>query len=625
MTFTAERGRLCRHGAPFVAVGVTYHPSTAGCRLWTDWSPEAVDRDLRRIAAAGLNTVRVFLYWRDLQPRPGAVDERLLGRVRAFVRMAGDHGLACVLSVCTIWMNGQRLDLPWRGGRSLWRDTEMLDEAQRYVGAVAAAVAGLPNVLAFDLGDEISNVDPAEACSLTRAEVAAWQSRLADAARAQFPGLLVTQANDVSGVLGGSPFGPDAATGLDLLAVHGWPLWSPGAIESTRSFKASQLPSFLIRYARRYGPALLDEIGGYGLAEDVLAGYLRVAAASALAAGAAGAIAWCWQDIADHTEPYDERPGERRAGLLRLDGTTKPAFSAWQDVATLGSALAGFRPDPPDVGLYLPERARAGTSSYLDAGSGMIGAFYAHLLLQRAHLRYELTADDDVDLRRFRLLVVPSVARLTLTDLARLRRYVVDGGTLYLSVADHVHGWPHELAGADPVDFSLLTDGARELLWDGHRWPLAWDTTGLRRIEVRPDGAVVLARFADGSPAVTRNRVGAGQAVVCCAPVEQLLNRPGLLDKTAWHTFYRRLAGLAGISGPQPEPDPDVEVVCGWRGDERLVLLINHGTEPVTVPGPVAPKQWALLPADSALWDRLTRGHPQPTAISSGPVPPRPR
>lgn len=658
MTFTVGRDGLRRDGRPFVVAGVTYHPSVAGCRIWLDWAPETIDDDLRRIAASGLNTVRVFLFWRDLQPRPDGVDERVLARVREFVRLAERHGLACLLSVCTIWMNGQRLDLPWRRGRSLWRDAELLDQAERYVRQVARAVADEPNVLALDLGDEIGNVDPIEAEALSRADVVAWQTRLADAARTEFPGVLVTQANDVSGVLGAAAFGPDNGAGLDLLAVHGWPLWSPGAIESTRSVKASQLASFLVRYARAYGPVLLDEIGGYGTADEILAGYLRTASASALAAGALGAVVWCWQDIAARTEPYQERPGERRAGLVRLDGTPKATLPAWQGTAALASALAGFRPDPPDVALYLPERVRARATSYLDAPLGTIAAFYAHLLLQRASLRYAAVAgDQDADLSRYRLVVVAATARLTLADRDRLRRYVTAGGTLYISVADHVHGWPDEdLAGVLPVDFSLLTDGARELVWAADRWPLTWDIPQARRVEVRTDTARVLARFGDGSPAVTVNRAGAGQVIVCCAPVELMLNHPGRLDEAPWQVFYRRIAELAGLpprdgteidastgiaastredattsaadatsaaagetrTGAAPAstgaggtrssatpastgaPPPDLEVVSGWRGADRITVLINHSDAPVPPPGyasaePVPAKGWLLL------------------------------
>ncbi|MEV4211215.1 cellulase family glycosylhydrolase [Micromonospora sp. NPDC049662] len=606
MTFHIESGTLRRDGQPFVAVGVTYHPRLVGARIWVDWQPDLIDDDLRQIAASGLNTVRVFVFWRDLQPLPDIIDSRVLDRVRTFVHLAATHDLACILSVFTIWMNGQRLDLPWRHGRSLWRDTDLLDQAERCIRELARALVGQHNVLALDLGDEIRNVDPTEADQLSQADVVAWQSRMAAAAQAELPGVPVTQANDVSGVLGNAAFGPDNSVGLDLIAVHGWPMWSPGAIESTSSVKASQLSSFLVRYARAHGPVLLDEIGGYGTADEILAGYLRTAGASALAAGAVGAIAWCWQDIAARTEPYQERPGERHAGLMRLDGTPKPALAAWRGNAELATALVGFRPDPPEVGLYLPQRIRATATSYLDAPVGTIAAFYAHLLLARAHLPYAVVAGTDADLSRYRLMIVASTARLTLADRDLLRRYVTDGGTLYVSVADHVHGWPDEdLSGVGPLDFSLITAGARNLSWDDDRWQLHWDLPGLRRVDMRPTTARVVARYTDGTPAATVNQAGAGRVIVSGAPIELMLNQPGRLDEVPWHTFYRRIAAAAGV---QPVGAaglaPDLEIVSGWHGDDRLTVLINHSSGSMPVPLPplgyptretLPPKSWALV------------------------------
>ncbi|MEV0764763.1 beta-galactosidase [Nocardia sp. NPDC050435] len=563
-------------------IGVVYHPSTAGCRIWQDWDAGVIDRDLRRIAEAGLHVVRVFVFWRDVEPIEGSYDDTVLARVREFVRIAGTHDLMCVLSACTIWMNGQRLDLPWRLGRSLWRDPTMLIRGEQYVQAVAGALAELDNVYAIDLGDEIANVDPAEVASLRAADVTSWQRRLAQAIVQILPSTRVTQANDVSGVLGTSVFGPDTNEGLDLLAVHGWPLWSPGTIESTAAYKASQLPGFLVRYARAYGPVLLDEIGSYGVSEKVATGYLRAAVASALGAGAEGVIAWCWQDISSVAEPYHLRPGERRVGLIDVAGVHKPRLAALRDA----SALADFRPDTADTGLYIPELARQRSTSYLDVEGVNVGAFYAHMLMQRAHIPYEVFTGRSPG-RDYRLVIVPSVTRLTLADRAVLERLAERGATVYLSVADHVHGWPDEdFAGAGPCDFSLLTPTAAGLTWNGEVWPIPVDGLGPRRIIVEPGKAEVIATFADGTAACTLNQVGAGQVMVCAAPFELMLDRPGRLEELAWHGFYRRIAELAGLHPPDLEPE--LEVVTGGP----LTLLINHGARPLAG---IAAKGWALL------------------------------
>ncbi len=572
MSFEIRDGELWRDGAPFSVAGVDYHPSAAGCRIWTDWDPSALRRDFRAMADAGLNTVRLFLFWRDFEPAPGRHDPVVLDRLRTAVDLAAEAGLACVLSLLTIWMNGQRLELSWRPGRGFFDDAQLLERQRAYARRVALALRGAGNVLAVDLGDEIANVDPG-AARLPRETVAAWQTGLAETLRAELPGLLVTQANDASGVLGAAPFGPDNATGLDLIALHGFPTWAPVSIESTSCYKATSLVPFLVRYARAFGVPLVDELTSYGTDEATTAAYLRAATASALGNGAAGVLAWCWQDIASTAEPYQQRPGERFVGLHRLDGTPRPAMAGLRRALRAASRL---RPGPrrAPVALYLPERARVDGGSYLDTGVGTVATFYAYLLLKRAHLDVDIVAGD---LTGYRLVVCPSVGHVTLTDLDRLAGAARHGATVYYSMADHLHGFPgSDLAGAEPVDYTLLAAGREYVEWDADRWAIDWAGAGVRPSVLSVTTGQVLGRYPDGTPALVRNAVGAGQVVFCAAPFERQLDVPGRLTAAAWEGLYRQVATLAGLAPEVDCADPDVEILPGRAGDPHEVLLVNH-------------------------------------------------
>src|SRR2546421_5495904 len=275
MAFTVRDGRLCRDGTPMLALGVNYFPSEAGCRMWVDWDLPAIRDDFARMADAGLNTVRIFLIWRDFEPTEGRIDSRMVDRLAQAVAAAGEAGLGCVISLFTIWMDGQRLDLSWRRGRSPWRDNGLLAREESLARTVAVAVRPFDNVLAIDLGDEIANIDPVEADTLSAAEVAGWYERLAGVLRQEAPGILVLQANDASGVFGSSGFGVDNAAALDLAGTHGFPTWAPGSIESTMSYKATNLTSFLVGFAAAHGVPFVDELGSYGVDEATAAASLH--------------------------------------------------------------------------------------------------------------------------------------------------------------------------------------------------------------------------------------------------------------------------------------------------------------------------------------------------------------
>ncbi|MFI5776806.1 cellulase family glycosylhydrolase [Nocardia sp. NPDC051570] len=610
MSFTVRDGRLFRDERPYLALGVDYHPSEAGCRIWTDWDPAAIDRDFTRMAEAGLNTVRFFVFWRDFEPEPGCVDKDMLERLRYVVDAAARAELACVVSLFTIWMNGQRLDLPWRRGRSLWRDDEMVALEEDFARTVAREVGRCENLLAFDLGDEIGCVDPVEAAASTAGEVATWQHRLACALREEAPNVLVLQANDASGVLGASPFGADNSAALDLIGIHGFPVWAPGSIESTLSYKATNLTPFLVNYAAAYGVPLVDELGSYGVDDATAAAYLRASAASALANGASGILAWCWQDIASDTEPYPDRPMERFAGLHRLDGSAKPVMDEYRAIVGAATELAIHR-RRPSVAVYLPLRVRAAGGSYLDNGVATVATFFSYLLLKRAHLDFDIVADDPAG---YDLVLCPSVGHLTLPDLHRLRAVCDRGGTVYFSLGDHLHGFPGEtLVGAQIVDYAPPTEATSAFRWDTDEWAIDWAATRTRATTLRPTTAEVLGRYLDGSPCLLAHRVGQGRFLFTNAPFEGQLDRPGRLTAASWERFYHRIAALAGIGPVADCADPDMEILSDDGEGDRRFLLVNHGATPsgtqiswggVTVKVELTTKDWTVVHVRTGAEDR---------------------
>ncbi len=570
VAFTTRGGRLYRDGKDFVALGVNYHPSAAGCRLWTEWDPDAVREDFGRMTGSGLNAVRFFLFWRDFMPIEGKVDHQALDRLDTVVGAAADAGLCCVPSLLTIWMNGQLLDLPWRAGRTPWRDPGMLAAQEEYVHAVADRLSGHDNVLAYDLGDELWNIDMAAAKSLSPAEVRNWQQRLADIIRSHHPEALVLQANDATAVFGSGPYGCDNQSELDVVAVHGFPPWSPGSIESTLSYKATNLPSFLASVAAAYGTPLIDELGSYGVNVGTAALSLRATTASALANGATGIFPWCWQDIVSVDEPYRERPVERFVGLHTTDGSPKPTMLEYRRTIERAADLAQPKA-PARIALYLPERLRGHSGSYLDGTGSAVATFHTYLLLKRAHLQFDVVAGGEL---RHDLVICPSAAHFTLADAEHLREAARLGATVYVSLGDYLHGFPGaDLVGAEIVDFQSTDAGRTGLRWGDRLWPIEWDLGQMRPTTMVTTTAHVLGHYPDSTPALVANPLGAGRIVFTNAPLERQFTRPGAVTTSTWPGFYRALADLAAVDPEVTCTDPDVEIIVGAH---RLVV-VNHG------------------------------------------------
>jgi hypothetical protein len=612
MTYTVREGLILRDGAPLRLLGANYFPAAAGCRMWADWDLDVIRRDFAAMAQADLNAVRIFVIWRDFEPAQGQLDPVSLDRLADVVGAARETGLHCVISLFTIWMNGERLDPHWRADRSLWRDPLMLDRQEHLAGRIAARLREYDNIAAFDLGDEIANVDPAEAARLTRQDVASWYARIGGAIRAQSPDSLVLQANDASAVFGTTPFAVDNAAALDLIGVHAFPLWSPGGIESTLSYKATNLAPFVTRFAAAYGTPLLDEIGSYGVDEPTATAYLNAAAAASIAGGAAGLFVWCWTDIVSEAEPYSQRPTERAAGLVTADGEHKPRLRALRRISrNLGSLAIDRSPAP--VAIYLNDRLRNQALSYLDDGNaGPRAVFVADLLLTRAHLGHVMAAGNAATAAsgRTRLVVCPSVEHLTLADLHRIRALAEHGATVYLSSGSHSTGYPGEdLAGARVVDFRRGDPGKSAVRWGDQHWPLAWrDEVGVPSTLEATTGKV-LAEYADGSPALVANPVGLGQILYTNLPFERFLDGVGGLDSARGETFYRMLAELAQVRPEVDCPDPETELIIGTVDGSRLAVVVNHAARPIrtvvttphrTVPVVLAAKDWTVVELEEA-------------------------
>ncbi|MFE9675354.1 beta-galactosidase [Streptomyces sp. NPDC006259] len=614
--YTLSDGALLRDGEPYFCVGVNYHPSRTGCDYWREWDAEQLDADFAAMAESGLNTVRFFVFWADFEPEPGVYDPEMTRRLRRFVSLATHHGLQCLPSLLTIWMNGQRFDPPWRAGRDLWHDADMVERQLAFVRHVAGALRDTGDVLAYDIGDEVIHVDGAASGSLGPDGVRAWWGALADAVREAHPGALVLQANEVSAVTGEHAFRPEHAEPLDLVGLHGFPVWTPFHMESVASPKAGALVPYLVRRGRPFRPVLVDELGSYGCDEETARDYLRVAAHGAFAAGACGVVVWCWQDFTTERKPYRLRPNERFVGLLRADGTPKPAMEAFQEFARRATGeLAGFRPLPSPVGVHLPEHRAEGDAGYLaSAGADPAAGFYAAQLLQRAQLPYEFTRGAPGD---HRLLICPSVGHITLDDQRLLADYVARGGVLLYTGGDLLHGFGgEELFGVRVVDFTLRTEEADGFTWQGTHYPLVREPGQLPVLAATT--AEVLAAFPDGSPALTRHAYGEGVAYHLNAPLEQQLNAPHRLEAAPWHRLYADVAAAEGLTGALAADvrtdSPDTEVTVLGRDEERCALVINHAPHPVATTLHRAGRSEPLTLGPKAVhlvtWTREPHGHP---------------
>ncbi|MEU4366382.1 beta-galactosidase [Micromonospora chersina] len=205
----------------------------------------------------------------------------------------------------------------------------------------------------------------------------------------------------------------------------------------------------------------------------------------------------------------------------------------------------------------------------------------AHRALWRAGIACDVVLPGD-PLDVHRLLVLPALYLASDATAAWVRAHVRAGGHLLVTwltgVADeHARirpgGYPgalRDLLGVRVTEFHPLAGDDRVPLTGGGTGRLWAETVQLTGAE---PVAAYLGGVLDGSPAVTRHRVGA-------ATTWYVSTRP---DEDTYRRLLTEAARLAGVGPVCPGAPPGVEAVRRRAGDRSWLFLLNHTGRPQRV------------------------------------------
>ena len=339
-------------------IGVNYWPSATAMDWLARYDRGVVRRDFTRIARAGMNTVRVFLRWEDLQPTPSTVDAAALALVTDIANAATEAAVDLMVTLFTGHMSGVNWIPAWATGgdegddrfrvisggvvqprsrvlRNWYADLLVMDAQALLADRVAGALTGHPAVWAWDLGNESSN------CTIPPDPAAGerWLERMSSVLRARDPRVAVTVGTHMEDLENDRGIGPGvAARWCDFVCMHGYPAyadWSTGALDAHLVPFLAELTSWLAADA----PVLFAEFGQstspvgqpstpLQVGEEDAAAYTAETLDALREGGSIGALLWCYSDYAAQLHdrpPLDLAVHERTFGLWRSDGTAKPA------------------------------------------------------------------------------------------------------------------------------------------------------------------------------------------------------------------------------------------------------------------------------------------------------------
>jgi endo-1,4-beta-mannosidase len=355
-------------------LGINYWPRRRAMYMWLDLGE--VRDEMAQLADMGFDVVRIFLLTRDFLPEPHRVPPAMVARLVEVCRIAGEAGLRVVPTLVVLNMSGRIWWPAWmldaRGApRDLYADPVLAAQA-RLAEVCARALAGSATIRAFDLSNEIDDAQRPR----TREAGAGWASRLAAVVRRHAPGVPIQIGAHLPSLSTANNMRvDDLAAAADEDVMHAYPLYS----EVARSFLDPELVPFSCvltsELAASGRPTLMQEFGlctaprgspGTTITDDFLgaarsqylaseeegAQYYDEVLQRLVRTGAAGAYAWCYADYESRLfgrPPFDTAIRERTFGLVRADGSEKPAAAVFRalrakrDAGALGSPAPAAR------------------------------------------------------------------------------------------------------------------------------------------------------------------------------------------------------------------------------------------------------------------------------------------
>ncbi|HEV8021846.1 MAG TPA: hypothetical protein VGP41_11315 [Candidatus Lustribacter sp.] len=362
------------------SLGINYWPRRSAMYMWQRFDPGEIADDMAQLADLGFDSVRFFLRWADFQPEAHRMDGTMLARLVRVMELIGAAGLRAMPTLFCGHMSGVNWLPSWtldharprrrfrtftETGESPYGSGDLysgpLLEAQRlHAREAGAALRGHPAVLAWDLGNEFSNV--CEPSSV--AEAREWSKRLTD-------DLQSVSGHPVTGGIHGEDLTVDRKIRPSAICepwafatMHGYPVYSEFARDRT---DADVVPFLAWLTAAMSGkPVLFTEFGNPTcppgqsssgafacLNEDEMATYARAVLERLHAQGRLGAYWWCWADYHDelrYEPPCDQAPHELTFGIVRADGTAKPVATALSVFAREARSVV----EPHDPTIFEP-------------------------------------------------------------------------------------------------------------------------------------------------------------------------------------------------------------------------------------------------------------------------------
>ncbi|MEM2220620.1 MAG: cellulase family glycosylhydrolase [Ignisphaera sp.] len=601
---TEKRGNIVLVDNRFrFLLGVNYWPRKTNIRMWRDWNENDIAEDIRLMKELGIRAVRFFIKNEDFADENANVYNPVLEKLDRFLKLLEENGIAGFASLIVGHMSGKNWRIPWTRFDDLYTPSS-IEKTCRFIESIVRRFKDHGGIGGWILSNEISLVKRAE----SREEALALLRAFVKTVKSIDPGHVASSGDIPNEYMQETPNVRDL---VDYVGPHLY-LYDSDIVRHGYTYSA------VLEMFSNDGdiPIVLEEFGfsTHQFSEEAHARFINEVLYSALAHGASGAFIWCFSDFPHESDPpYEWRPLELAFGIVRKDGSLKPA-------AYIVKRFSNELREIEDIGLhekfrrsidasiivpfyifrdyeFIRYRSIAGLQLLIQP---LIGAY---ILSSAAGLQTSMIFELDVErvMKSRKLLIMSSTMVALSSTWRRMYNYVENGGNMYTSVIRGIaniralhesptHLWTelfgvenmleagsigHKLIGVSTIEFVRNFGVFRK----GDRIAVEIPEP-IYTYLARPVDAEVIAVDGIGNPVIFRARRGMGSAYLSLMPIEMVLARQEVIDwSKGYHRLYDSIAIESNIERPYRCDNPEVEIVTYYGEESDIIMAVNHGYE----------------------------------------------
>lgn len=526
-------------------LGVNYHPPEYAFDYWKEWGEgviQVLERDFRKMRELGLNCVRLFLRSTDFYDKEERVNPEMLSRLDELLSIAEKESIRPIVSLWNGHMSGASFKPDWLKG-SLYSPSNTVKEI-KLMKQVIVKFKGDKRIAQWDISNEPCNDEGPQDHKVCHR----WNAEVYRALKEVDPGAKVALGEGF-----GKKWGfwiEEVWDDNDYKMLH---TYAPHDLKADPVASTYYYP-FQFKLVKNVGgmPTVLEEFGfpTHKMDEEKQAQLYRCVLYSMLLSGwgdnLVGVLPWCWSDFPADRYPYSESLAEQNCGIYHLDGTPKKAAHVFSEFCCLVRELdSGFIKKPAKIGILLSKAAYSDewvkriVPERLERNC--LGAFIH--CKQNQHDADVIREEEQENLSRYALVILPSVPFVSKSYVQRLTDYVSSGGTLFV---------------LGPL-------------------PPNWGATTLNKLLDSAKTEEIPSKYRFSATPIRVNQQGKGEVIFVPPPVSYPLE--GSL--VGAREIYRMVIEKhARIKNDFVCDNPDVEVGMVMRKDKKEVIIaVNHSDE----------------------------------------------